>query len=109
MVCSGRLAGACNAAQPSVYWQSNGKKCRVGMSFAVNSDRTLYGTTCIQSEDSALPLQLLIPIVARTTDGAQKLLQLIEARGQEAEELAAPLKMCAPLPSLLPHRILPQS
>ena len=35
--------------------------------------------------------------MARTTDGAQKLLQLIEARGQEAEELAAPLKMCAPL------------
>ena len=53
----------------------------------------------IQSEDLALPLQLLIPIVARTTDGAQKLLQLIEARGQEAEELSGPLKMCAPLPS----------
>ena len=41
--------------------------------------------------------------MARTTDGAQKLLQLIEARGQEAEELAVPLKMCAPLLPLVTH------
>lgn len=38
--------------------------------------------------------------MARTTDGAQKLLRLIEARGQEAEELSIPLKMYATLPTL---------
>jgi hypothetical protein len=41
-------------------------------------------------------MQLIIPIVARTQEGSQALLEAIKARAFMAEEIAVPLKKCAP-------------
>ena len=45
--------------------------------------------------DCSVP-QVVIPVVARTTEGAKELLRIIEGRGAAAAELAAPLKRQAP-------------
>jgi hypothetical protein len=38
--------------------------------------------------------QLIIPIAARTQEGAQKLIDMIKARGADAATLSIPLKRC---------------
>lgn len=40
--------------------------------------------------------QLIIPIVARTQEGSQSLLEAIKARAFMADKIALPLKRCAP-------------
>ncbi len=41
--------------------------------------------------------QVVIPVVARTPEGARALLSAVESRGAAAAELVAPLKRCAHL------------
>ena len=42
-----------------------------------------------------MPAQTIIPVAARTQEGAQKLLDAIKRRAFMADEIALPLKKCA--------------
>ncbi len=42
---------------------------------------------------------MIVPVLARTPEGAKRLLSMVEARGAAAAELISPLKRCA-------HRLL---
>ena len=39
--------------------------------------------------------QVIVPVLARTPEGAKRLLSMVEARGAAAAELVGPLKRCA--------------
>ncbi len=38
--------------------------------------------------------QVIVPVLARTPEGAKRLLSMVEARGAAAAELIGPLKRC---------------
>ena len=40
--------------------------------------------------------QVIVPVLARTPEGAKRLLSMVEARGAAAAELVSPLRKCVP-------------